>query len=80
MGPETILALFKEAFENLPENYKYAVAPAAILWYRDALSQLECSMEICDDLQARKDAAQYMIDYVTPYLPSSGGGGSGSGS
>ena len=69
MGPLTSLALFRQ-FEEAPEKYKYHLAPVAYTFFTDALGQLNCLNESCpcDDLQQRVDAAQYVLDYIEPYL------------
>jgi hypothetical protein len=68
MGPNAALRLFKH-FEDAPDQYKRALAPNALLIAQDTLAKLECSTEDCDDLRARKEAAQYMIDYLQGYIP-----------
>lgn len=67
MGPLTALALFKQ-FEDAPESLKYMAAPAATVVVTDVLAELECRTDECADLQDRKDAAQYMLDTMAPYL------------
>lgn len=78
MGPLAIKALFEQAFETAPESHKFALAPGAKIWFTDALAQLNCLVDDCDDLQARKDVAQEILDIIEPYIVPEGGGGGGS--
>lgn len=77
MGPQFVYEVFKQTFEDTPENYKYFAAPVFKVWFTDALAKLNCIVDDCDDLQDRKDAAQYVLDTVEPYISSGGGGGGG---
>lgn len=78
MGPLTCLAIFKQVFEDVPEEYKTHMAPMVKTLFTDVLGQLNCITDTCDDLQDRKDAVQYVLDYVEPYIDSGGGGGGSS--
>lgn len=73
MGPNQALALFKEAVENIPVSYKYAIAPMATVKLKDALLTLGC-MDPCDAVTESITATQYMIDYLDPYLTVGGAG------
>lgn len=78
MGPLAVKALFEQSFETAPESVKFALAPGAKIWFTDALAQLNCLVDDCDDLQARKDVAQEILDIIEPYIVPDGGGGGGS--
>lgn len=75
MGPQSCLEIFRQLFEEAPDSHKYHVAPMLNVLFSDVLAKLECSTDTCQDLQDRKDAASYILNYIKDWLGGGGGGG-----